>query len=461
MSSTTQDQTPDTSPAQNKIAIEKKKIKVLKTALKLERQERQGVEVDLKAAQKQIEYLKCKLNDEEQKYLKLYQENMNLQEALIREAKSMSQPTKQKSTGPKAPVLFGNAPSKKQSEQTLGVDQNNSPNSTTISNKSEAYEMMAQKCKSFEEMDKKREEDFQVMVMKYEEQTNEMLNLRKAYEQKLLELINERDDYGRELENKDIEISQIKRENREEMEKLKLEYEHQLSKLQLEFEEVLQQRNFEMDRNLKIEEKIDAKNDRILQLEKELQRKTDEVGLRKEVIDSMSESLMRHESESAELASKLVLLKNQIMDHNVGQATKRKYAGVKCGSLKAVPVVFEFIEEKDNEYNLLIESKTFSVTINFDMIDQFIESKEGKLNLIYYLPSNDLPNAKLIKKNETFECCENDEIIKVYKNIRNQLEMGNRRRSKVTQSFIITPHQLQKSQSFSPIKKNRQPISHF
>jgi hypothetical protein len=37
MSTTTQDQTPETSPAMNKIALEKKKLKVLKNALKQER----------------------------------------------------------------------------------------------------------------------------------------------------------------------------------------------------------------------------------------------------------------------------------------------------------------------------------------------------------------------------------------------------------------------------------------
>lgn len=52
---------------------------------------------------------------------------------------------------------------------------------------------------------------------------------------------------------------------------------------------------------------------------------------------------MRHESESAELASKLVLMKNQIMEHNVGKGTQRKYAGVKSGALKGVPVVVSLI----------------------------------------------------------------------------------------------------------------------
>lgn len=43
-----------------------------------------------------------------------------------------------------------------------------------------------------------------------------------------------------------------------------------------------------MDKNLKIEETIDLKNERILQLEKEMQRQSDEINLRKEVIESLS-----------------------------------------------------------------------------------------------------------------------------------------------------------------------------
>jgi chromosome segregation ATPase len=71
-----------------------------------------------------------------------------------------------------------------------------------------------------------------------------------------------------------------------------------------------EERNKELDRNLKIEETIDAKNEKIVSLERELARKEDEVNLRKDVIDSMSDSLMKHEAESRELASKLVMLKN-------------------------------------------------------------------------------------------------------------------------------------------------------
>ncbi len=97
-----------------------------------------------------------------------------------------------------------------------------------------------------------------------------------------------------------------------------------------------------MDKNLKIEETIDAKNERIVSLEKDLQRRNEEVELRKEIIESMSASLMRHEKESAELANKLVLMKNQILEFNVGNQIQRKYAGVKIGGKQMVPVYVNF-----------------------------------------------------------------------------------------------------------------------
>jgi hypothetical protein len=52
----------------------------------------------------------------------------------------------------------------------------------------------------------------------------------------------------------------------------------------------------------------------------------------------MSDSLMRHEKESAELARNLVLMKNQIMENNVATNMKRKYAAVKQGAIKDMPV---------------------------------------------------------------------------------------------------------------------------
>ena len=91
-----------------------------------------------------------------------------------------------------------------------------------------------------------------------------------------------------------------------------------------------------MDSKLKIETVIDEKNERITQLERELARKDDEVNLRKEVIDSMGDSLLKHENESRELASKLVMLKNQIMENDIGRNIGRKFAAVKLGMMKSM-----------------------------------------------------------------------------------------------------------------------------
>lgn len=53
-----------------------------------------------------------------------------------------------------------------------------------------------------------------------------------------------------------------------------------------------------MDTNLKIEERVDERNQRIKELERDLQRKNDEVDLRKEVLDSMGDNLVKYENET-------------------------------------------------------------------------------------------------------------------------------------------------------------------
>lgn len=109
-----------------------------------------------------------------------------------------------------------------------------------------------------------------------------------------------------------------------------------IAEYEAEAAQMTEERNQEMDSKLKIETVIDQKNDRIAQLERELARKEDEVNLRKEVIDSMGASLMKHEIDSRELASKLVMLKNQIMENDIGRNIGRKFAAVKLGMMKSV-----------------------------------------------------------------------------------------------------------------------------
>ena len=56
----------------------------------------------------------------------------------------------------------------------------------------------------------------------------------------------------------------------------------------------------------------------------------------------MSSSLLRHEQESKELAEKLTIMKNQIMETQVGKAIKKKFPAIKIGSLKSEPAFVLF-----------------------------------------------------------------------------------------------------------------------
>ena len=57
------------------------------------------------------------------------------------------------------------------------------------------------------------------------------------------------------------------------------------------------------------------------------------------MIDTMSQNLIKHEKESMELASKLALMKNQILLNDAFKGMQRKYGGVKINKIKDVPVV--------------------------------------------------------------------------------------------------------------------------
>ena len=51
----------------------------------------------------------------------------------------------------------------------------------------------------------------------------------------------------------------------------------------------------------------------------------------------MSSSLLNHEKESRELASKLVMMKNQILENDIGKMEDRKYAAIKTNGKTLLP----------------------------------------------------------------------------------------------------------------------------
>ena len=121
---------------------------------------------------------------------------------------------------------------------------------------------------------------------------------------------------------------------------MRTDFETYIQRLKDESADVFTARNVDMDKLLKVEEIIDGKQEKINQLEKELSRKNDEIECRRDVIESMSASLMKHEKENRELVSKLVLIKNQILDNEIGSGSERTFGAVKLsiGSKYAPPL---------------------------------------------------------------------------------------------------------------------------
>lgn len=101
----------------------------------------------------------------------------------------------------------------------------------------------------------------------------------------------------------------------------------------------------------------------------------------------MNENMIRHETESADLAQKLTLMKNQIMEFNMGVGMNKKYAAVKIGTIKHMPVSLEFIEPENNQQIfLVIDSRTQEVTINIDNIDTMRQVDDtNRITIVYYI----------------------------------------------------------------------------
>ena len=62
---------------------------------------------------------------------------------------------------------------------------------------------------------------------------------------------------------------------------------------------------------------------------------------------------------------------------------------------------------------LIIDSRAFENVINCENIEEFVEKPDGKLSLVYYIP-DEKKEEKLIRKNEIFDCCENQLMLKTF-----------------------------------------------
>jgi len=72
----------------------------------------------------------------------------------------------------------------------------------------------------------------------------------------------------------------------------------------------------------------------------------------------MTHALLAHEKESTELAQKLVFLKNQIIENDAAEGLAKRFAAVKMGMLKHVPLFIKF-EQEDKEFFMVLENREF------------------------------------------------------------------------------------------------------
>lgn len=139
----------------------------------------------------------------------------------------------------------------------------------------------------------------------------------------------------------------------------------------------------------------DEQKAEIDRLEDEVQHANEDVECRKLIIDEMSNSMLKHEKESMDMAQKLTLMKNQIMESDTELGMQKRFAAVRLGTIRHHPCTVEFMEgicgtdnEEDEGFYMVIDGRHETITIDFNNIDQFSENEEnGRLILVYHVPA--------------------------------------------------------------------------
>lgn len=188
-----------------------------------------------------------------------------------------------------------------------------------------------------------------------------------------------------------------------------------------ELKEVMDTRDVALEEKYSLESKIEGQSGEIEELKLSLHRSKEDVSCRKMIIDDLSQAMLGHEKESAEMASKMTLLMNQIMENDKETGIKRKYTALRVGTIRNHPCVFYFVEgNAKNEFFMVIDEKATTKTINVEFVDQFCEdpAEKFRLSLTYHIMDED---DKMVKKKEEYECAETEYLLKTFKGIQNKI----------------------------------------
>ena len=178
----------------------------------------------------------------------------------------------------------------------------------------------------------------------------------------------------------------------------------------------------------------DEQRAEIERITNDCQRANDDVECRKLIIDEMSNNMLHHEQESMEMAQKLSMMKNQIMENDAAIGLEKRYAAVRLGTIRHHPCIVQFIEGhadadigEDAGLYMVIDGRHETITIDFNNIDQFSENEDnGRLILVYHMPAEPsrfkmLKEGDMVKREDQFECAENELILKTFAGLRSKL----------------------------------------
>ena len=131
---------------------------------------------------------------------------------------------------------------------------------------------------------------------------------------------------------------------KEENVKVCAERDEQITRASSELNEVREARDILIQQKNKIESYHDEQRSEIERLETELTRAKEDVDCRKLIIDEMSKSMLGHEKESMEMAQKLTLMKNQIMENDAAGGMMHRYAAVRLGTIRHHPCTVSHLD---------------------------------------------------------------------------------------------------------------------
>lgn len=192
------------------LAAEKKKLKVLKNALKDERAMREQIEKELKLSNEKVEQVRGQLAEKDSKYMQLYEENMKLQEALIRESKAGQAAATQNNTlGGNIGKLINLALKKEDSKQvptTAPAEEQSTP--PVVDN------ALVAKCKAQEETILKKDDEINKLQEKLMDSEVQIRRIQEHFESQLNQVILEKEGTASERDQLIIKL----REKNDQME---------------------------------------------------------------------------------------------------------------------------------------------------------------------------------------------------------------------------------------------------